>query len=242
MNDDGFAWVVVESAHGIDTTVGVFTTIERAREAVSSFGRERLADFRIEGHAIDKPRSEPIPWEVALSREGEVLSADVFIGCNCGDDEAEYLKRSYIARDGESMGSSSSPSPPARPSRPPTGTATRCSPPATGATNSRPWSRSRPSLRKTPPAPRIGCGPPSSVAVRFIAPPTVSMSQDGPLTRSPSPSGPSVCHPEPAEGSEPARMTDRLNCWYRMILTRCPIRRTAGDRSPRAADVSTSST
>ena len=103
MTEDGFVWVVVESAHGINTTVGVFTTIELAREAVSSFGRERLADFRIEGHAIDKPRTEPIPWEVALSREGEVLSADVFIGCNCGDDEAEYLKRSFIARDGESM-------------------------------------------------------------------------------------------------------------------------------------------
>jgi hypothetical protein len=104
MNDDGFAWVVVESSHGRDTTVGVFTTIELAREAVASFGRERIADFSIEGHAIDRPRSEPIPWEVALSREGEVLSAEVFIGCNCGDDEAEYLKRSFIARDGESMG------------------------------------------------------------------------------------------------------------------------------------------
>ena len=104
MTEDGFAWVVVESSHGQSTTVGVFSTIERAREAVSSFGRERLADFRIEGHAIDKPRSEPIPWEVALSREGELLSADAFVGCNCGDDEAEYFNRSFIARDGESMG------------------------------------------------------------------------------------------------------------------------------------------
>ena len=104
MNDDGtFVWVVVEASYGRDTTVGVFTTIERARDAVASFGRERIADFRIEGHAVDKPRSEPIPWEVALSREGGVLSADVFIGCNCGDDEAEYFKHSYIARDGESM-------------------------------------------------------------------------------------------------------------------------------------------
>ncbi len=103
MNEDGFTWVVVESSHRQTTTVGVFSTIELAREAVVSFGRERIADFCIEGHAIDKPRTEPVPWQVVLSREGGVLSADVFIGCNCGDDEAEYFKRSYIARDGESM-------------------------------------------------------------------------------------------------------------------------------------------
>jgi hypothetical protein len=103
MSDSGFVWVLVESAHGTETTVGVFSTIELARDAVSSFGRDRLADFRIEGHAIDKPRTEPIPWQVILSREGEVLSTEVFIGCNCQDDEAEYLKRSFIARGGESM-------------------------------------------------------------------------------------------------------------------------------------------
>ena len=103
MSDAAFVWVVVESAHGTDTTVGVFSTIELAREAVASFGRERIADFRIEGHAVDKPRTEPVPWQVALSREGEVLSTEVFIGCNCHDDEAEYFKRSFIARGGESM-------------------------------------------------------------------------------------------------------------------------------------------
>ena len=104
MNDDAaFVWVVGESSPNMDTPVGVFTTIERAREVVASFGRERIADFRIEGHALDRPRSEPIPWQVSLSREGEVLSTEAFIGCNCQDDEAEYLKRSFISRDGESM-------------------------------------------------------------------------------------------------------------------------------------------
>jgi hypothetical protein len=96
-------WVVVETSAVGDTTVGVYTSLEHARAVVASFGRERLDSYRIEGHVLDADRVEAMPWQVRLTRDGEVLSAEAFIGCNCSDDEAEYYRRSFIERGGEEM-------------------------------------------------------------------------------------------------------------------------------------------
>jgi hypothetical protein len=100
---DGLLWVVVEHSEAGDTTVGVFTTLAQARETVRELGGERLEAYRIEGHALDQPKSEPLPWQVALTRDGEVVSTTLFVGCSCQDDEEEYYKRSFIEAGGETM-------------------------------------------------------------------------------------------------------------------------------------------
>ena len=100
---EGLLWVVVEHCDAGDTTVGVFTTLAQARETVHELGGDRLEDYRIEGHALDEPKSEPVPWQVVLTRDGEVVSTTPFIGCNCQDDEDEYYKRSFVEAGGETM-------------------------------------------------------------------------------------------------------------------------------------------
>ncbi len=101
---EGLLWVVVEHSDAGDTTVGVFTTLAQARETVNELGGlDRLEDYRIEGHAIDEPKSEPLPWHVIMTREGEVVSTTPFIGCSCQDDEDEYFKRSFIEEGGEKL-------------------------------------------------------------------------------------------------------------------------------------------
>lgn len=96
-------WVVVEESEAGATTVGVYASLEKARDVVASHGRDRLMDFRIEGHVLDAGKEQPIPWHVGLTREGDVIGATVFVGCNCQDDEVEYLKRSFIEDGGERM-------------------------------------------------------------------------------------------------------------------------------------------
>ena len=100
---EGLLWVVVERSDVGDTTVGVFTTLAAARECVAEFGPDRLEAYRIEGHALDEAKSEPLPWQVALTRDGEVSGTTLFIGCSCSDDEEEYYRRSFIEAGGETM-------------------------------------------------------------------------------------------------------------------------------------------
>ena len=100
---EGLLWVVVERSEAGDTTVGVFTMLAQARELVNELGASRLDAYRIEGHALDQPRSEPVPWQVVLTRDGEVVSTAPFAGCSCEDDEEEYYKRSFIDHGGEMM-------------------------------------------------------------------------------------------------------------------------------------------
>jgi len=100
---EGLLWVVIEHCEAGDTTVGVFTTLAQARETVRVLGGDRLESYRIEGHALDQPKSEPLPWQVELTRDGEVESTSLFIGCSCGDDEDEYYHRSFIEAGGERL-------------------------------------------------------------------------------------------------------------------------------------------
>ena len=100
---EGLLWVVIEHSEVGDTTVGVFTSLAQARDTVDELGPDRLADYRIEGHAIDEPKSEPLPWIVVLGRDGAVVSTTMFIGCSCSDDEDEYYKHSFIEAGGERL-------------------------------------------------------------------------------------------------------------------------------------------
>jgi hypothetical protein len=100
---EGLLWVVVERCEVGDTTVGVFSTLAQARAVVDELGAGRLEAYRIEGHAPDEPRTEVVPWQVVLTREGYVNSATPFIGCSCGDDDDEYYRRSFIEEGGEAL-------------------------------------------------------------------------------------------------------------------------------------------
>jgi hypothetical protein len=100
---EGLVWVVVEASEAGDTTVGVFTTIAQARETVQELGADRLERYRIEGHAVDAPKMEPLPWQVVLTRDGAVERISLFIGCSCQDDEDEYYKHSFIEQGGDRL-------------------------------------------------------------------------------------------------------------------------------------------
>ena len=96
-------WTVLESSLSGDTLVGVFTSLEKARSAVSALSTGRLEDYRIEGHVLDQQTDAATPWQVTLSRDGTHLATAPFAGCSCSDDEAEYYKRSFIRDGGEQM-------------------------------------------------------------------------------------------------------------------------------------------
>ncbi|HEX5369346.1 MAG TPA: hypothetical protein VFY10_08040 [Dehalococcoidia bacterium] len=97
-------WVVTEHSAAGDSVVGVFSTLEKAREVITSLaGEGRLEDFQVEGHVPDAVREEPAPWQIGLTADGELLRAEPFIGCSCSEDEEQIRKLSFIESDGQSM-------------------------------------------------------------------------------------------------------------------------------------------
>ena len=107
MNNNGelneLVWSVVESSAAGDTVVGIYTTLNRAREVVSQLSNGRLEDYRIEGHSLDFGKETDVPWQVGLGKDGQHLSTIPFIGCSCSEDEIQFRRRSYIDADGEAM-------------------------------------------------------------------------------------------------------------------------------------------
>ncbi len=97
-------WVVTEHSAAGDSVVGVFSTLQKAREVIASLaGEGRLEDFRVEGHVPDAVREEALPWQIGLSAEGDLLRAEPFIGCSCSEDEEQIRKLSFVESDGRSM-------------------------------------------------------------------------------------------------------------------------------------------
>ena len=101
-SDSDVVWTVVESSPAGDTLIGVFTSVEKARSAVSALSSGRLEDYRIEGHVLDQER-DSTPWQVTLAQDGAHVGTTPFVGCSCSDDEAEYYKHSFIQAGGEQM-------------------------------------------------------------------------------------------------------------------------------------------
>ena len=97
------AWSVVESSPAGDSLVGVYSSFQAARDVVSRLADGRFEEYRIEGHGIDVDLTSEAAWQVALDRDGTHLSTQPFAGCACADDEAEFRRRSFVARDGDSM-------------------------------------------------------------------------------------------------------------------------------------------
>jgi hypothetical protein len=102
-SESELVWSVVESSPAGEAVVGVYRTLTRARDVVSQLADGRFEDYRIEGHALDQGKETDTPWRVYLGRDGEHLGTTPFAGCSCADDEAEFVRRSFIERDGESM-------------------------------------------------------------------------------------------------------------------------------------------
>jgi hypothetical protein len=101
--DGQLVWVVTEHSPAGDTVVGVFTTLDAARDTISSLAGERLEDYRVEGHVLDGVREEAVPWQIGLAPDGALLRAEPFIGCSCQDDEEQIRKLSFIEGDGSGM-------------------------------------------------------------------------------------------------------------------------------------------
>lgn len=102
-SESELVWSVVESSAAGDTVVGVYAALSRARDVVSQLADGRYEDYRIEGHALDQGKEMDTAWQVYLGRGGEHLGTTPFAGCSCADDEVEFVRRSFIERDGESM-------------------------------------------------------------------------------------------------------------------------------------------
>jgi hypothetical protein len=100
--ENDVVWTVIENSPAGATLVGVYSSLDQARNVVASLAGGRLEDYRIEGHALDHQR-EATPWQVSLARDGDHIETTPFIGCSCADDEAEYYKRSFIADGGGRM-------------------------------------------------------------------------------------------------------------------------------------------
>ena len=97
-------WVVTEHSAAGDSVVGVYSTLEKARAVIASLaGEGRLEDFRVEGHVPDTEREEPLPWQIGLSTEGDLLRCEPFIGCSCSEDEEQMRKLSFVESDARSM-------------------------------------------------------------------------------------------------------------------------------------------
>ena len=103
MPESELVWSVVETSPAGDTVVGIYSTLSRARDVVSRLAEGRYEDYRIEGHALDHGKETETPWQVHLGAGGQHIQTVPFVGCSCGDDEAEFMRRSSIERDGEAM-------------------------------------------------------------------------------------------------------------------------------------------
>src|SRR5436309_15292636 len=99
MSDD-LLFVVVERSEAGETVLGVFSSLEAARAQLPPASSGRLEHYRVEAHVIDQPAEEAMPWQVALGRGGEVVSAAPAILCNCEDDDRHFRANSYIERGG----------------------------------------------------------------------------------------------------------------------------------------------
>jgi hypothetical protein len=104
--DSDIVWVVVEQSAVGNTVIGAYTSVEQAREAVSSLSRgdlRLLENYRVEGHVLGLGKIESVPWRVELKAGGEVLDAVPLVFCSCEEDEAQFRKQSYIAAGGQEM-------------------------------------------------------------------------------------------------------------------------------------------
>ena len=92
-------FVVVEKSEAGETVLGVFSSLESARAVLPSASSGRLEDYRVEGHVLDEA-PDARPWQIAVGREGDVISAEPAIFCNCEDDERHFHANSFIEAGG----------------------------------------------------------------------------------------------------------------------------------------------
>jgi len=93
-------FVVVERSEAGETVLGVFSSVEAARAQLPQASSGRLEQYRVEAHVVDQPAAGATPWQIALAREGDILSASPAIFCNCEDDDLHFHANSFIEQGG----------------------------------------------------------------------------------------------------------------------------------------------
>jgi hypothetical protein len=96
-------YVVTERSAVGETVLGVFSSLEKARQVVPPASSGRLEDYRIEGHVLDQPPEPRTPWRVRLSRDGSVYGAEVAVVCACADAERQLAESSFTEPGGLHM-------------------------------------------------------------------------------------------------------------------------------------------
>ena len=94
MND--LLFVVVERSVAGEMVVGVYTTLEAARAQLPPFESGRLADFRVEAHALDAD-APLMAWHVTISGDGESEVTPVVQCSTCAPMEEG---NAYVLEDG----------------------------------------------------------------------------------------------------------------------------------------------
>jgi len=92
-------FVVVEKSDAGESVLGVFSTLEGARAVLPPVSSGRLEDYRVEGHVLDEG-PDARPWQIAVDREGSLVSAEPAIFCNCEDDDHHFHANSFIEAGG----------------------------------------------------------------------------------------------------------------------------------------------
>ncbi|MBV9581271.1 MAG: hypothetical protein JO057_22040 [Chloroflexi bacterium] len=70
-------FVVTERSAVGDTVLGIFSSLETARQILPPADSGRLQDYRIEGHVLDAAPDQRIPWRVVVDRDGDVEAAEL---------------------------------------------------------------------------------------------------------------------------------------------------------------------
>lgn len=96
-------YLVVERSPVSDSVLGVFSTIEQARDRLPAFGSEHFDDYRIECHVVDHPTEVYRPWQVAVDREAGLQAVEPAVTCSCCDEEESLAKASFLEQGGRRM-------------------------------------------------------------------------------------------------------------------------------------------
>ena len=96
-------YLVIERSDVGETVLGVFSSLDRARQILPPLSSGRLEHYRVEYRLLDQPPEPRTPWQVVLSRDGTVVSAEVVIRCSCEDDDRRLARGSFIERGGQRL-------------------------------------------------------------------------------------------------------------------------------------------
>jgi hypothetical protein len=96
-------YLVIESSDVGEAVLGVFSTLEKARQILPPMSSGRLDRYRVEYRLFDEPPEPRTPWQVVLDRGGALITAELVVRCNCEDDEGRFVRGSFIDHGGNRL-------------------------------------------------------------------------------------------------------------------------------------------